>query len=370
MRLSNSEVSLYVDTLIVQTLLTDSHLLKTAQTGGIVSDIISKVKDYFGNHVDSNDKAGSLLTMLAPGALTLTLKALGFGWMGPLLGLCLTIFHIDVAGILRTVWSKLKEVLGGSKQVSSSQVDSIVDSAVGDHAPPATEQEAAAAAKSTDQPPAEKKEGSNLLRDAKLLKLALVEFENNNYTLSKEAGLLDMFSSRKSSTASFLGLVLKWIFKVAIASAGLMVAGDVVNKFIGRPNALDGTYQASNPTATTSAPAAAVQKYTPKQKKFPLNPGYHEENKNQGGNLWIENVQNSPAGISTMLLGFAKQVYQGLDRLDSIITPTPGFQTLVETIGYKNQNAAGGPVVFIPPAFTSKKMLVDLFIDEVAEKAP
>lgn len=366
MKIANSEVSLYVDTLIVETLLTDSHLFKTAQAGGVVSDIVSKVKDYFGTHIDNNDKAGSLITMLAPGALTLTLRAMGFGWMGPLLGLCLTIFHIDVAGILRSIWDKLKNSIGNDKKVSSSEVDGWVDSAVSNYALPATQSEADEAEKLSSQS-IEKKESNLLLRDAKILKLALIEFDRNGYTITKNAGWLDMFSSRKSSAASFLALILKWIFKVAIASAGLMVAGDVVNKFIGRSNGLDGTLQGGKPVGETADPV--VQKYIPKQKKFKLNPAYHEESRNAGNDLWIENIQNTTSGISTMLLGFAKQVYQGLDGLDSTITATPGFQTLVETIGYKNQTARGGPVVFIPQAFTSKKMLVDLFIDEVAEKA-
>jgi heat shock protein HtpX len=64
MKSSNSEISLYVDTLIVETLLTDIHLSKTAQAS-LGADLIGKVKDYFSAHVDSNNKAGLILVVFA-----------------------------------------------------------------------------------------------------------------------------------------------------------------------------------------------------------------------------------------------------------------------------------------------------------------
>jgi len=71
-----------------------------------------------------------------------------------------------------------------------------------------------------------------------------------------------------------------------------------------------------------------------------------------------------------MLMSWAKEIYQGLNGLDSIIQNTAGFQAAVEAISWQNHSSAGGPIVYIPPMFTSKKMVVDHFIDEVAEKAP
>lgn len=356
MTLSNSEISLCVDTMIVEALLTDSHLSKFAAAGFSISELLGKVKEYFGNHFDSNDKVGSVVNMLAPGALSLGLKAMGFGWLGPLLALAMSVFHIDVNAILTEVWNGVKGAISSGKQTSSEQVDKIVDSAVASNVKPATEEEAAGAQKMMES-------RSYALREAKLLKVAMIEFDRAPETFTKEAGLFDWFSGKKSTTASLLGTILKWIFKVVLASAGFMVAGDVINKFLDRPNALDGSLQQGKPVSQ----APSVPAVTTTQTRFPVNPAYRQESHPNG---WVENVHNDPGSIANMLVGWAKQVYQGLDGLDSVIQSGPDFQGLVDLIAWQNHTSEGGPIVFIPQTFTSKKMVVDHFIDEVAEKAP
>lgn len=359
----NSEISLYVDTMIVETLLTDSHLVKTAQAGNAISSLVSKVKGYFMNNIDQNDKAGSVLNLLAPGALSMTLSAIGLPWLGILLGLCMRVFHIDVNAILGDIWSKIKEMVTSKKPISSESVDAVVDQAVEAENKPATEDQAQAGARFLK--PA-------TLKDAQLLKIAMIEYERQLFSKearpSSHSDLLSLFSTKKTNTASLLGRVLKWIFKIALASAGLMVAGDVINKFLGRPNAIDGTVQNGRPVAQQQAPAVAPR-VVPKQTKFPLNPSYHEEQRNGPNDTWEETVPNTAAGIGGMILAWAHQVYQGLDGQDSNIQNTAGFQTAVETIVNKNQASAGGPIVIIPRMFTSKKQIVDYFIDDVAGKA-
>lgn len=370
----NSEVSFYVDTLIVETLLSDGGLSKTAQAGSIVSGLIDKVKNYFGSHVDPNDKAGSVLNILAPGVISMTFKAMGLGWLGLLFGLATNIFHINIAGILESIYGKIKSMITGDKQVTSAQVNEAVQSSVQEHTKPATEEEANQAAQLMD-----KKSTSQLLRDARFLKLAMVEYDTLNSGLLKEAApsFLSMFSSRKSTTANLLTKVLMWIFKVALASAGLMVAGDVINKFLGRPNALDGSMQGGKPTGTPSPglfsapePAPAAPANVAKQTRFPVSPSYKPSTKNVGGNNWTESVSNDKASIDAMLVQFAKDVYQGLDGLEAYIRTAPGFQVISDRILDYNHTAAGNAMVFIPTYFTSKKQIVDFFIDDVAENAP
>ena len=138
------------------------------------------------------------------------------------------------------------------------------------------------------------------------------------------------------------------------------VAGDVINKFMGRPNALDNTVQQGKPVESIPAP-----KHVSTQTKFPVQPGYHEEH--AAG--WAENVPNNASAIEGMLIGFAKQVYKGLDGLESNIKSTVGFQVIRDRIVNYNLSSEGDPVVYIPNYFTSKKQIVDYFIDDVAEKA-
>jgi hypothetical protein len=356
---NNSEISFYVDTMIVETLLTDQVLSKTAQSG-VLSQLVEKVKGYVGSHIDPNDKSGSLLNILAPGAISVTFSALGLPWLGILFGLAMRVLNIDVKGILKSIWDKLKSSLGNDKQISSSEVDNIVNSSVQEHSSPATQEEADKAAQLMQQ------KTSSLLRDAKLLKLAMIEFDNIEFNkTAAPSSFLSAYSAKKASTTSLLSKVLSWIFKVSIASAGLMVAGDVINKFLGRPNALDGTIQNGKEVEQSQTPL-----YTSKQTKFKINTNYVNENKNAGNSNWVENVSNDKQSVESMLVNFAKQVYQGLDGLESIIRSSPAFQVIADRIAFYNQTSAGDAMVFIPKYFTSKKQIVDMFIDDVAEKAP
>lgn len=370
--IKNSEISFYVDSLIVETLLSNESLHKTAQASGIFSQLIDKVKNYFASHIDPNDRSGSLLNMLAPGAISLIFSSLGFGWLGALMGLAMSVFRIDVKGILSSIWTKLKSSISGDKQTTSDEIDTMVNSSVQEHAKPSTEDDALGALTLLED-----KTSSQLLRDAKILKLALIEYESNK-KLQKLAGpsFLSMFNGRKATTMNLLTKVLSWIFKVAVASAGLLVAGDVVNKFLGRPNALDGTIQDGKPTVTpegtpsASAPAVTAPKSISKQTKFPVKSTYIDEKHNIGNANWMESVANNEVSIAAMLIQFAKSVYSGLDGKEATIRTSPAFEVIKDRIVTYNRASAGDTMVFIPKYFTSKKQIVDMFIDDVAENTP
>jgi hypothetical protein len=66
---------------------------------------------------------------------------------------------------------------------------------------------------------------------------------------------------------------------------------------------------------------------------------------------------------------FAKDVYEGLDGKESIISNTAGFRAVADRISFFNRNSLNSPEVWIPSEFKSKKQMVDYFIDDVAEKA-
>ena len=97
----SNEISFYVDCLIIEALAKNS-MVKQAD-GGMIASLVDKLKSYVGAHLDSNNKVGSVLNILAPGAVTLLFRSLGFGWLGALLGLAMNIFHIDIGGILGSI---------------------------------------------------------------------------------------------------------------------------------------------------------------------------------------------------------------------------------------------------------------------------
>ena len=355
--MSNREISFYVDCLIVEALARDERTKQAA--GEMVPALIEKIKEYVNSHIDPNDKAGSIVNILAPGALMMAFKAMGLGWSGFLLGLAMKVFHIDVNGILSSIWNSLKGSIAGGKQVSSAQVDSVVQSAVQEHSQPATQQEADKISQLLQS-----KSFSQNMQNARFVKLSMIQYQQGK--LSRTAGVLDAVNARKARTSSVLGRVLSLVFKVALASAGLMVAGDVVNKFLGRPNALDGTVQKGKPVE--DAPKAAPMPTTT-QTKFKVKPSYRLESYNTGNIDWIEKTNNDSSSIGEMLVGFAKDVYDGLDGKENIIRQTAGWGALQDRINWYNRTAAGGPIVFIPKEFTSKKQMADYFIDDVAEKS-
>lgn len=356
MTTTSSDISFYVDCLIIEALAQD-EMIKRAD-GGLVMTLVSKLKDYVSSKIDPNNKVSSVLTILAPGAISVLFKALGLGWLGALLGLAMNVFHIDVGSILTSMYSSVKNMLGSGSPLSSSQIDSMAQGAVQDHSQPMTQEEADNIAKNLQS-----KSFDQMMQNARFVKLSMIQYKLGK--ISKTAGLLDALNSRKAKTSSILSRVLGWIFKVVLASAGLMVAGDIANKLLGRSNSLDGSFQAgkSEGPPVSSGPTST-------QTKFKMKPGYRPEMYNVGENYWSVNIPNNEQSIGNMIVQFAKDVYQGLDDKDNIIRQTAGFQAIQDKIVWYNRTSAGGPIVYVPPMFNSKKQLVDYFIDEVAEKSP
>ncbi len=349
-----SDVNFLIDTLIVQTLAEDSFH-KTAEAEGMVSQLVDKVKTYFDNNIDPNDKSGSLLNKLAPGVIWGLFKSLGFGWLGALIGLAMNVFQVDIKSILSSIYEGIKPLIESGKQTTSSAIDSVVDSAFGKHVQNTTEEEAEKAIQFF--------ETKSYLKDAQLVKLDMIAYQNNKFA---GPSFLSLFSSRKFKVIEILKRVLGWVFKVAIASAGLMVAGDAVNKIMGRPNALDGTIQHGKPNAAPKIePTAPI--VTSKQTKFKLNPNYDKKTYNVGSN-WVESVSNNEPSIIAMLLQFAKEVYQ-LNGEENAALSSPAFQILKNRIVSYNRNSAGDTMVFIPKYLTSKKQIADIFIDDIAASA-
>jgi hypothetical protein len=363
MTATKSQTNNYLDLLIVGTLAGQTSLSKVGQdTSGLMSGITDKIKSYVSNNVDPNDKVGSVINMLAPGVISTTFGAFGLGKIGMLLGLAARFFHIDVAGILRSIWQELKSELSKG-QTTSDKVDQIVQNAVQEHSTPATPQEAEMAQNQTSQ--------AQDLRQAQLLSLALDAYQVDllKNGAPKNDGWFSYFSGKKGKTTSVLSRILSFLFRVIIASAGLMVAGDLMNHFLNRPNAIDNPIRGGQPVGPgTETPVTTTTQTT--QTNLPINPSYQDTVRNSSTLNWIESVPNNQSSISQMLINFAKDVYSGLEGQESIIQNSPLFQNVAETIAWYNHTSAGEPIVFIPRMFATKKQLVDSFIDDVVSKIP
>jgi len=335
--MTKGNASFYLDTQLVETVLGDGKFTKTAQAG-ILSGLGGMVKEYFGAHFDPNDKEGSVINMLAPAAISSLFRAFGFGKLGLLFGVAASALHLDVASMIRSIYERLKVSIGKG-QVTPSEVDGAVNEAIQEHTTSPQE---------NDQSPAfDKRNFDKEIRDARIVRLALEQYETQLFQLTKEgAPARGWFSSAKrSATGNLIGRIIGWVFKLILMSAGFMVAGDIANKLLGRPNALDHTYQAapSSENSITSHPASS--------------------------NVWIEHVTNDPNSIENMLLGFTRDIYPNLVGKEDAIKKSPTFQAIKDQIVWYNHTAAGEPEVYIPAIYTDKKSLVDRYINEVTKNA-
>lgn len=336
-----NKVSFLIDSKVIE-ILSSEAMVKTAD--GKISGLIDTVKQYTENHINPNDKAGSIMRFLGPGLLLTFFKALGLTWLGYLAVFAIKIFNIDIESIGRSIWDKLASLIEGDKKVSSDQIDSIVHSSVSENAPDPSQ---------SDSDNAQKLVSQNSLKNARFIKLMMIQHSNKQ--LFKNASFFDIFKSSHSKMTSVLSSVLSWIFKVCLASAGLMVAGDIVDKVLGRPNAIDNTLQHDKPSNSNID--------QPKQTKFPLNSSYQLTNYNTNSS-WIKNVANNEEAITQMLLEFTRDVYD-IQVPDSSITSTVGFQTVLQAIISFNLSLGDSQTIFMPKAFHSEKQVVDLFINEI-----
>ena len=338
--MSNTQISLYTDILLIEAVLAEPHLYKKA---GFASDLLSRVGEYFESKIDPNDPTGSVLRELAPGAISVLFSSLGMGRLGLLLGFLASTLHIDVPGILSSLYEKVREMISDGEKTSSSQIDQAVASTVQEHNT-ATFADDGKIASSLE-----------LLHDAKMISLVLIAYEKNNLRLTKEAVPLLGGYNRRTQGASILGRILGLVIKVALASAGLMVAGDIANKFLGRPNSIDKNHNPSHPSAGET-PASSISTSTQTKYHF----------KSDAPIPKSLPIVNNPTNIDNILIQFAKDVYSGLDGKESLIRNTPGFQAIKEKLSYINSYNPGSATTMMIPGLNSKKQLVDYFIDDVA----
>jgi len=339
--MKNSELQLYLDAVIIQAAFSD-HFVKNAE-GSKVSELISAVKNYVGSKIYPNDKVGSVLNILAPGAISVMLGSLGLGWLRFLPGLAMNLFKVDTASILSGIYSEIKSLISGGKQTTSNDVDHVVKGAF-DSVPAATKEDAEKFMANAF---------SVQLREAQLFKIALQDAK-----LKKDAGAVDFVTSfifGKSKTVKLLSAAISWIIKAVLAAAGLMVASDGINALMGKSNDLTG-----NKTEVAVAPTKSTQTvFAPNSAGSTI--------MNSPSKMWIESGSPTQSNIKSFLLDWTEEVYPDTKDLTTQILNSPAFQEVVDTIEDYNTANKSGNTTFIPKAFSTKKDAVDVFIDDVAK---
>lgn len=344
--IADSEIKLYVDMMIIESLLDNPLFIKEAGAGGAVASVLGSIKDYF----ESKIKTEGILNLIAPVGINALFTFLGAPWIGFLLALAQQAFNINVGNILSSIYNKIKELISGDKKITTQQVDSVVEGAVTSNYTPVSPGDEKHAEDVLNRIKSGSYGVKQQMRDVRMIKLATISYQEG--VIEKNGALSFVFF--KGLQTKIIPILIKFfgmIFKIALTSAGAIVVGSAIRSYIGTSDSKQTTYVS-------------------KQQKFKQNTSYQDTEYNSGNSFWIENFNNNPNGIINMLVTFAKEVYDGLDGLESLIKSSPSFQVVVNNIRQFNLTAEGASVVFLPKMFTSKKQIVDLFIDDVAKKAP
>jgi hypothetical protein len=355
--MKNQNLELYMDYVIVESILSNPNLVKQAQLQQVAGSLLNKISDYVGSHVDPNNKTHDIINLIAPTGVRYMLSGLGMPVIGFLFDILARVFHFDLATIFENIFNKLKSIILSGEKAQPQQISSIVKDEVNKYNTTPNEDEFQKGKKIKESLSFDKR-----LRDARFVKLAL--FGRNTSMLEKIFGDYNSYSRGKPMFASVFITILSFIFKVILGSAGFMVGADLIRDVVGLKDDKSTKSQPSTPTTSTSTSVPEA-----KQTKFPLKSSYSKITYNTPSEFWAEDYSNNEQGITQMLLDFTNEVYDDVDN--SAVLNTPSFKTLVDKIEFYNQNTPKDKrIVFIPKAFHTKKEIVDLFIDYVAARTP
>lgn len=356
--MSREGTQYYLDSMIVATIVSDASIIKQANISEIVSDLIMSVKNYAMSKIDKNDKLGSVFNILAPGML----GALGFPGFSALLWLAEEVFDFNPGQLLMEIVHGIEGPLKAGERITPEQVDQVADQVVSSKGSNPSDSEIE---QKLENAPFHK--GSSLsLRDAGLFKVILSNIDSNDIDkplpLEKRAGFLSgMFrlGGMKTFTSSVLSKILSWIVKTVLISCGFMAVGAFVDHLMGKAPGASGSSSFA-PSGETEAIALAPSK----QQVFKVNPSYANEALNVSSG-WIEGVP--PSQIGNQIVAWAEEIYPDLRGKEDVIRNSQLFQATVRMIQQYNVNNTS-QVTFMPKFFTSRKNVIDAFVDEVANK--
>jgi hypothetical protein len=313
---------------------------KIAQEMPDKDSIVSAVKEYLKDKIDMNDPIPGVLNLLVPGILT----SLGLTPLAVLYTVADGFFGVNLTGVFSSIKSSLMSLFSSKQPISESDVSSIVQSAVTQNQGESTEQ---------DVEELENKKASSLtIEEAKIINYKL----NQIHKLALNMGGYSRFAhflGIKSTLVKVLIVVITFIVKTVLASAGFMVAKDIGQKLTGIKPSNPSVSNVSFPTST--------------QTVFKESPSIANENLNNKYNIW--SVSNPSSQMEQAVTTWAIDVYPELASYKNEIHSSPNFQKLISYIqNYNDGNVTG--MTFIPKEFRSRKQLVDTFIDDLAKSRP
>jgi len=305
--------------------------------------IASVIKDQVQTHVvKENSKEGyldALGNVLLSGALFK---------IHPVLGIANTVagaLGVDVIGIISKVFGAAKSALMQGGTLSESTFNSLTKTAFSKN---------------------QLKKEAQIFSRRRSLNTPDIPFlpKKNQSVIVRVFG--NLFAKGKRTRASWLakGIII-WALKTALLGAGLLTTTGMVTSFV---KDLTDKKSEETPTETIEMPGKHEQAYVaPKQEKYVSklrSSGAGEKVfKNDLDHMWIVPLIGN---ISNTVLAWTEEIYPQLSGYDHIIKSNPAFQRTVALLG-RDRSSTSQDSLLVPPGFTSRKQVVDLFAHEAAK---
>lgn len=337
--------------LVIESLLLNDNIIKNAN--GSLSNIPDMLKSYV---TPDKQNAAGVISLLIPGTLFMLLS--GHPVLRILFAVASSYYQIEIKEIIGSMLNTIKPDLASGKKISEEKIDQAAEAATADVGKE-TKQKS-----SSEEPNDEfslENDGMNTnssynVKDIRKLSLALIAYSNDNSELqfskyALKAGVTAL------TTRFALKTIFSWVFKIILASAGFLIVGSLLREVI-QPTS---EKKQKEDSKIYDQPLVVAT-----QTKFKINPSYTDTHNAD----WEITMLADKQSIENMIINFAKEVYLGLDDADNVIKSTSTFGVVVLNILRHNKFNVGYNLVIMPKIFTSKKQIVDTFIDEVAKNSP
>lgn len=307
------------------------------------SGIASTIKDTVKNQLVDEDSPSGYLNALGniilTGALFRVHPVLAFTY-GIAEGL-----GVDVKGILSSIWNMVKAAVSSGAAISENVFDNIAKSAC-------------------------RKEALTKIAKVKIAQSPNIPLipDRNKSLIQRLFGNLLIGGRRNRASWLAKGIII-WALKNALLGAGILTATGLATGLVKKVTDSDEPETKSidkelNKEVQTEDPSGSA--YVPQGRQSRLRPSGAGTKvfKNDMNNMWIIPLING--NVSDTLLAWTEEIYPQLSGYDDIIERSPSFQRILSLLN-SNKSSADPNSLLVPPGFTSRKQVVDLFAHDVAK---
>lgn len=303
------------------------NISKTAsEEPSFVSSIAGYVKSLFDKEFQGGVTTDKFIKFLSPALIYQIFQALGFGWFSKLAGLLAAVFGVDLAPIFSRIISEIKSALSGGGKLASSQINSIVESAL-----PQTLKTA-------------KTDYEGILKYARTLgKEESGAFHSIIDAVKNIGG--DRHLTFGQKIFGLLKSVLSWTFVTVLWAGGFLIAGDVVNSLLSKYTGFSPKDMFSGKSSPSNSGITGTT--TPSTSS---NVEYHSDG-------WVEDIVNNESNIINLLLDYVQEYYPKADEAKIVNSRT--FKGVLKHIMNANFSTKNYKFVAIPNNFHSRKDIAD-----------